>query len=258
ITDADFSPSIDATAGYDRTRSSARSSMPLPPGVPLERGNYRATVNVAYELDLWGRLRGASAAARAQLLATSAARDTVRITLASEVVRSYYTLLALDRQLEVTRRTLELRAENLRLQKVRHDAGLIADFNLRQLDSEVAAARAQLPLLEQRRTSIEVALGVLLGRSPRALMNDAVQVNADTNELAAPVIPEGLPSDLLLRRPDIVQAEQQLIAADARIGVARAALFPRISLTGYFGSESGALGDLFSGPARIWQLAFGL
>ena len=258
ITDADRFPSIDAAAGYDRSRSSARSSTPLPTGVPLERGNYRATVNVAYELDLWGRLRNASTAARAQLLATSAARETVRITLASDVVRNYYALLALDRQLDVTRRTLDLRAENLRLQKVRHEAGLIADFNLRQLESEVAAARAQLPLIEQQRTSIEVALSVLLGRSPRAIINDAVQVRADTGELAAPVIPEGLPSDLLLRRPDIVQAEQQLIAADARIGVARASLFPRISLTGFFGSESSALGDLFSGPARIWQLAVGL
>lgn len=258
ITDADRAPSVDATAGYDRTRSSGRSSMPLPPGVPLERGSYRATVNVAYELDLWGRLRGASDAARAQLLATRAARDTVRITLASEVVRSYYALIALDRQLEVTRRTLELRGENLALQKHRHSAGLIADFNLRQLEAEVAAARAQLPVLEQRRTSVEVALGVLLGRSPRAIVNDAVQTRADSGELAVAVIPAGLPSDLLLRRPDIVQAEQQLIAANARIGVARAALFPRISLTGYLGSESASLGDLFTGPAGIWQLAFGL
>ena len=258
IADAQRAPSVDGSLGYDRTRSSERSSMPLPPGVPLERSTYRATVNVAYELDLWGRLRGASDAARAQLLATQAARDTVRIAIASQVVQSYYTLLAFDMQVEVTRRTLNLRAQNLELQKRRYDAGLIADFNLRQLEAEVAAARAQLPALEQRRTSVEVALSVLLGRSPRAITSDSIQVQADSGAQPIPVIPEGLPSDLLLRRPDIVEAEQRLIAANAQIGVARASLFPRISLTGFLGSESASLGDLFSAPARIWQLAFGL
>lgn len=258
ISDAERAPSVDANAGYDRSRSSARSSLPLPPGAPLERSTYRATVNVAYELDLWGRLRGASDAARAQLLATQAARDTVRIALASQVVQSYYALLAFDMQLEATRRTLELRAQNFELQKRRYEAGLIADFNLRQLESEVAAARAQLPALEQRRAAVEIALSILLGRSPRAITDDAIAVQAESGMLPIAVIPEGLPSDLLLRRPDIVEAEQLLIAANARIGVARAALFPRIALTGYLGSESASLGDLFSAPARIWQLAFAL
>jgi outer membrane protein, multidrug efflux system len=258
ITDADRAPSIDATARGDRSRSSERSSMPLPPGVALERETYRAQLNVAYELDLWGRLRGASNAARAQLLATQAGRDTVRITLASQVVQSYFTLVALDEQIEVTRRTLGLRGENLDLQKHRHKAGLITDFNLRQLEAEVAAARAQLPQLEQRRTSVEVALSVLLGRSPRAITSDTIGVQAGQTDQPVAVIPEGLPSDLLLRRPDIAESEQRLIAANAQIGVARAALFPRISLTGYLGSDSASLGNLFSGPATIWQLAFGL
>ena len=258
VTDSDRSPSVDLTAGADRTRSSERSSMPLPPGIPLERDTFRAQLNVAYELDLWGRLRGASNAARAQLLATQAARETVRITLASQVAQSYFALIAFDQQIEVTRRTLGLRGQNLDLQKVRHKAGLITDFNLRQLEAEVAAARAQLPQLEQRRTSVEVALSVMLGRSPRAITNDSIAVQNTAGEQPIAVIPEGLPSDLLLRRPDIVEAEQRLIAANARIGVARASMFPRISLTGYLGSDSASLGNLFSGPATIWQLAFGL
>ena len=121
----------------------------------------------------------------------------------------------------------------------------------------MAAARAQVPALEQRRASVEVALGVLLGRSPRAITNDSVALRKDAGELPITVIPEGLPSELLLRRPDIVQAEQTLIAANAQIGVARAALFPRIALTGFLGVGSGSLGNLFSG-AGIWQLAAGV
>ena len=257
-TDSLRAPSVDATFDGDRTRSSERSSFPLPPGIPLVRETYRGTINVAYELDLWGRLSGASKAARADLLATQAARDTIRISLASQVVQSYYSLLALDEQIEVTRRTLALRGQNMDLQLHRHKAGLITDFHLRQLDAEIAAARAQLPLLQQRRASVEVALSVLLGRSPRAIAEEIIAIEAHKSELPVAVIPEGLPSELLLRRPDIAQAEQTLIAANARIGVARASLFPRISLTGFLGSESASLGDLFTGPARIWQLAFGL
>jgi multidrug efflux system outer membrane protein len=174
------------------------------------------------------------------------------------VVQSYFALIALDEQIEVTRRTLQLRGQNLDLQKHRYNAGLITDFNLRQLEAEVAAARAQLPALEQRRTSVEVALGVLLGRSPRSIVQETIRIERPNDVLAAAVVPEGLPSDLLLRRPDIAQAEQLLIAANAQIGVARAALFPRIALTGFLGSESTTLGDLFTAPARIWQLAFAL
>jgi multidrug efflux system outer membrane protein len=135
---------------------------------------------------------------------------------------------------------------------------LTSDYQLRQLDAEVAAARAQLPALERSRTAEELALAVLLGRSPRAISESPVQRGVNNHQPLPPVTPEGLPSDLLLRRPDIVQAEQRMIAANARIAVARAAMFPRIALTGYLGSESRALGNLLSGPSLIWQLAFGL
>ena len=258
IADARFWPSVDAAAQADRSRSSERTAMRLPLGTPLERTNYRAQLDVAYELDLWGRLRRGSEAAQANLLATEAARHTVRIALASEVAISYYTLVALDSQVEATRRSLQLRSEGLELQRARYAAGLINDFTLKQLEGEVAAARAQLPPLQARRTAEEVAFAVLLGRSPRAIMEDAIAAAADRSGLAPAVIPEGLPSDLLLRRPDVVEAEQRLIAANARIGEARAQLFPRIGLTGYLGSESASLSDLFTGPAAIWQVAFGL
>lgn len=258
IVDSARMPAIDAEFQRDRSRSSGRSSMPLPPGVPLERNTYRGQINVAYEVDLWGRLRSASDAARAELLSTRAAQETVRITLTAQVAQSYFALMALDAQVDATRSALALRERTLELQKVRNSAGLIGDLDLRQIEAEVAAARAQLPALERSRAAEELALAVLLGRSPRAIIDESIRLMADLGEPPAPVVPEGLPSDLLLRRPDVVQAEQRLIAANARIAEARAALFPRIALTGYLGSESASLSDLFSAPSRIWQLAFAL
>jgi multidrug efflux system outer membrane protein len=257
IADSKRMPAVDASFERDRVRLSERSPIPLPPSA-IENNSYRAQLNVAYEVDLWGRLRSASNAARAELLASEANRETVRIALTTEVVRAYFALVAFDAQVEATRRSLALRGEGLALQKVRRDAGLINEFALRQLEAEVAAARAQLPALEANRTAQELALAVLLGRSPRAIMEGAVERRTGQGEPAAPVVPEGLPSDLLLRRPDVVSAEQLLIANNARIAEARAALFPRIGLSGYLGSESTALSDLFSGPAAIWSLGFAL
>ena len=258
ITDAEFLPAVDARFGADRSRSSERSSFPLPPGVPLERSNYRATMNVSYELDLFGRLRAADNAARADLLATVATHDAIRNALVNQIVQSYYSVLALDGAIAVTIRTIEVRTNDIVLQRKRYEAGLISDFALRQLEADVAVPRATLPVLQQRRTAEEIALARLLGRTPRGIVDDAVAVAKDNNQQPVMVVPEGLPSDLLLRRPDIVEAEQRLAAANARVAVARASLFPRIALTGFLGSESGQLGDLFSGPALIWQLAFGL
>jgi multidrug efflux system outer membrane protein len=258
IADSALVPSVDAALARDRRRLSERSSTPLPPGTPLESNNYRAQLNVAYEADLWGRLSSAAEAARADLLASEAARQTVRITLTADVVRAYFAMLSLDSQVASTRRSLELRSRAYELQQIRYDAGLIDQFTLRQLEAEVAAARSRLPALQDRLTAQELALSVLAGRSPRAIMEDPVARGKDNGAPTAQVVPEGLPSDLLLRRPDVVNAEQRLIAANARIGEARAALFPRIVLTGYLGSESAQLNDLFTNPARIWLLGFGL
>jgi len=257
IADSRRMPAVDARFERDRVRLSERSPIPLPPSA-IENNSYRAQLNIAYEVDLWGRLKSASNAARAELLASEANRETVRITLATEVVRAYFALVAFDAQVEATRRSLALRSEGFALQKVRLDAGLINEFALRQIEAEVAGARAQLPALEANRTAQELALAVLLGRSPRAIMEGAVARRAEQGEPAAPVVPEGLPSDLLLRRPDVVSSEQILIANNARISEARAALFPRIGLSGYLGSESTALSDLFSGPAAIWSLGIAL
>ncbi|HTO47913.1 MAG TPA: efflux transporter outer membrane subunit [Burkholderiales bacterium] len=253
VSESQLWPAIDGSAGGARSRASTKTSVFFP-GIPVYRTDYIATLNVSYEIDLWGRLRNATAAARADLLATEAARDTVRITLASDVVQAYYALRSLDERITATERALDLRARALELQRKRADAGLVAELDVRQIEAEFQGARALLPALQRERDATEAALTVLLGRSPRAIIQDTtVARSADDPRQPALVAPAGLPSDLLLRRPDIFQAEQQLVAANARIGVARANFFPRISLTGFLGTEAASLSDLFTGPAGIWS-----
>lgn len=258
-------PTLSASVAGSRAQTSQRTATPLPPGTPRETENYRATLNTAYELDLWGRLRNSRKAARAELLATEAAAETVRIRLAADIVQAYFAVRALDAQIAATQRSLAGRSESLALQKIRLEVGAISEFEYRQLEGEVLAARAQLPAFERERAQQETALAVLLGQSPRAIFAAAAipPIAADAAPGASPsqhpvMVPAGLPSALLLRRPDLVEAEQRLIATNARIGVARAGYFPAISLTGNYGSEADSLRALFSGPAVVWEAAAAL
>lgn len=172
------------------------------------------------------------------------------------MAKSYFALRSFEQQVELTRQTLKLREESLALQRKRRDAGVISEFELRQLEAEAAAARAQLPPLEREREREEAALAVLLGRTPAQVFESEIRTNSMVQEsLAPPVIPSGLPSELLLRRPDLVEAERRLAAANARVAVARSEMFPSISLTAALGSESASLSDLFTGPAGIWSVA---
>lgn len=263
MTASDQLPQVTGSFGRSRTLSTNRGTFPLPPTVPREQNDYRATINVAYELDFWGRYRNASAAARADLLASEAARDTVRLSLAADIAQGYFALRSFDAQIATVRRLIGTRGESLEIQRKRLGLGDISDYDFRQREAELGAARAQLPPLERARAQQENALAVLLGRSPRAIYEGRIDAGRDADldvktQAAAPVVPTGVPSDLLLRRPDLIEAEQRMIASNARIGVARAMYFPDIALTGYLGSESVALTNLFTGPAGIWQLAIGL
>jgi multidrug efflux system outer membrane protein len=251
-------PQASAGLAAGRSRASAATGL-LPPGTERERDNYRAALAVSYEVDVFGRLNAATEAARAELAASEAVRDAVHVALTSRVAISYYGLTALDGQVALTRRALELREDALALQRRRRDAGIISDFDLRQLEADTATIRAQLPPLERDRELEEAALAALLGRSPRVVFegvlarparSDAVPTASDTPAIA---VPAGMPSEMLLRRPDLLEAEQRLVAANARVAEARAAYFPTIRLTGSFGSESAELGDLFTGPAGIWN-----
>jgi len=257
ITRADQFPDAGIDATRSRTRNSALGSMQLPADAPLETNTHRLVLRAAWELDFWGKYRRATEAARAELSASEAGRDAVRASLIGDVTRGYFTLRALDRRLEEVERTLQGRQKSLELQKMRFDAGVVSEFEYRQVESDLRASEALLPTVRQLRTRQEGALAVLLGRSPREVFEANVARGAPVTP-AAVEVPAGLPSDLLLRRPDLRQAEERLHAANARIGVARAAYFPSISLTGFFGGESQSLGDLFKGPARTWSAAGGL
>src|SRR5262245_24275887 len=251
-----FWPRVDAQFAASRQQISTRTATSFP-GIPREYSNHRAALAVSYELDLFGRLRSGAAAARAELEASEAARDAVRLALAAQVTKSYFSLRSLDEQVDLTRQTVQLGEEALELQKKRLKGGVISEFELRQLEAETAIVRAQLPPLEREREREEVALTLLLGRTPRQVFESRIAVKQSFGEEpGAPVVPSGLPSELLLRRPDLVEAERHLAAANARVGVARSEMFPTILLTGFLGSESQALSNLFAGgPAATWQLA---
>jgi len=254
ITDADLYPTVSAGLSGNRTKSTLQGTFPLPPGVPRIQNDYRATLNASYEVDLWGKYRRASEAARAELFASESAREALRLSLTAQVAQQYFALIAADAQEGVAQRTLATRGETLSLFAKRLEAGMLSEYDLHQAEAEQASARSQLAALTQARERAESALAVLLGRSPRAVMEGPIE-RGTPGAVKEVVIPAGLPSDLLLRRPDLREAEQKLVAANARIGAARAQYFPSIGLTAYLGSESVAFGSLFSGPAGIFQFA---
>lgn len=254
ITNADRYPALSAQIGGDRTQFSHASAAPFGPRV---QNNFRATLDASYELDLWGRYRNASAAARADLAASEWAREAVRLSLAADVARRYFALAAAARQVDVLNRTLATREETIGLLRRRLEGGIASEFELRQTEAEAAATRVQLAAAKQQRDQEEAALAVLLGRSPRDVMTRDVE-HVTTMPPVQQWVPAGLPSELLLRRPDLRQAEAQLIALNARLGEARARLFPSIRLTGFVGRQSAELADLFSGPAGIFQFAAGI
>jgi len=245
-------PTLDARFGAQRQRNSQRTATFFS-GIPLEYNDYRASLNVSWEVDVFGRLRSAAAAAAADYQASEAVRDGVRLAVAAQVAKSYFSLRALDEQIAMTTRNVGLREDALNLQRRRFEGGVISEFDLRQLEAETAAVRAQLPPLERARDQEEAALTVLLGRSPRQIFETGVsRASIFDQSLHPAVLPAGMPSELLLRRPDLVEAERRLAATHARIEAARAEMFPSISLTGLAGRESASLSSLFNGPAGIY------
>jgi outer membrane protein, multidrug efflux system len=206
--------------------------------------------SAAWELDFWGKYRKATEAARADLVATEWGRKAVLSSLVSDVASSYFRLRALDLQLEITERTLKSRRESLRLTKLLYDSGSTSLMDLRQSEQLVYTASAAIPELQKQIAQQENALSVLLGKNPGPI----VRGKDLTSQTYPASVPAGLPSQLIERRPDIRQAEQQMIAANARIGIAKAAYFPTISLTGTSGFQSSALTSLFHESSSLWTL----
>lgn len=256
-TDAKRYPEANLEGNVGRSRVTGKGTMPA--GTPLVNNNFKLNLQAAWELDLWGRYRAASAAARADLLASEYAREGIRTSLTGAVAQSYFALAALDANLELVQNTLANRREAVNLQRLRYQGGVSSELVLRQAEAELASVEISLAELVRQIRQQELVLSVLLGREPRSIVEAKVARGVGLFNLAVPpAVPAGLPSELLQRRPDLRQAEQKLIAAQSRIREAGAALYPSLSLTANLGSESKALSDLFSGSAGIWGLAAGL
>jgi multidrug efflux system outer membrane protein len=243
-------PEIDLGGAAARSRSSGAVAAPQSIRVS---NDLRIALSTSFEIDFWGRLRRLLESARAQVLATHYAKDVVTLSLAGLTTQTYFLLRSLDAQITATRETLTTREEYLRVVQRRVDGGLASGLDLAQALGARSDAAAQLKDLVRQRALAEHLLGTLTGR---------LDLNLSPGDLAQlpvpPVPPTGLPSTLLERRPDIRQAEQNLVAANAQIGVAKAALLPRISLTGAVGGESAALSSLARSSAGIWSIGFAL
>ena len=252
ITRADQFPTVEAGANVTTVRSSESGTFPLPEGLEPTRTTGTAALNLlSFEIDVWGRLRRATEAARADLLASEENRKAVVTTLVSDVASAYFNLLELDLELAIARRTLTAREESLKLIRSRLQGGLGTTLEVREGEQLVYGAAQAIPNLEQLIEQTENQISLLLGGSPGAIARGRPL----TEQEQPPSVPAGLPSALLERRPDIRAAEQNLVAANAIIGVAKAAYFPRISLTSFLGFQSNQLSSLFTGPARVWQFA---
>jgi len=250
ITRADQVPNIDATTDVTTVRLSNQGAFPFPAAVRPDRTFGSAALSLlSFEVDLWGRLRRATEAARADLLASEQSRRAVFTTLVSDTAAAYFDLLGLDAQLEIARRTLATRQESLRLITVRNQGGIATDLDLRQAEQLVYGASATIPEIERQIEQTENRISLLVGANPGPITRGRPLAQQEQ----PPSVPAGLPSSLLERRPDIRAAEQNLIAANAIIGVARAAYFPSVTLTGFFGFTSNELSNLFSRGTRVWE-----
>ncbi len=246
ITRADQLPSV--SAGGDITSQQSAKGGPIP-SFEITRGQLNASA--AWNLDFWGKYRRATEAARANLLANQWAQKEVISTLVAGVAIDYFVLRQLDLELEISKRTLNSRQDSLQLTQTLEQHGINSLLDVRQSEQLVYTAATEIPDFERQIALEENAISILLGRNP----GDIPRGLKLTEQPHAPEVPAGVPSSLLERRPDILQAEASLVAANAQIGVARAAYFPQIALTGTAGYESPALTNLFTGPAGIWNLA---
>jgi len=252
ITRADQSPAITATTDITTSRTSASGSFPRFPGFDQTRTFGGVALDLlSFEADVWGRLRRATEAARADLLATEENRKAVVTTLVSDVAAGYFNLLDLDTELEIAKRTLTTREDSLQLIRKRESHGLATRLEVRQGEQLVQTAEQAIPNIERLIEQTENRISLLLGHSPGAIVRGLPLKDQEQ----PPSVPPGLPSALLERRPDIRVAEQSLVAANAIIGVAKAAYFPRISLTGLLGFQSSQLSSLFTGSTGVWQFA---
>jgi outer membrane protein, multidrug efflux system len=251
IVEADRSPTINAGLGVQRGRASA-NALGLPEGTPVAPATaWQGRLTASYEIDLFGRVGNNVSAAQADAAVSEATFRSVLLALQADVAQTYFRLRATDAELAFLNETVRLREENVRINQRRFDLGDLGELDLARSKTELATTRSEAIALERQRAQFEHALAVLLGRPAAAF-------GADSNPLLAssslPGIPAGLPSALLERRPDIAAAQRAMIASNARIGVAKSAMFPALSLTGAGGGQSADLSDVFKWSSRTWVI----
>lgn len=251
IVRSDQFPNIGLSSDVVNERLSRSGSVTLPEPFKRDRSFGSVLLNLlSFELDIWGRLRKETAAAKSDLLATEEARRAVIVTLIGDVATSYFSLRELDYELEISKTTLTSRQESLRIITLRQQRGVATLLEVREAENLVYSASETIPDIERAINATENFLSFLTGRNPSSIAR-----GLSLTDHQFPVsVPAGLPSDLIERRPDIRAAENSLIAANARIGVAKAEYFPRISLTAFLGFESGELSNLFKNSRNVWFL----
>ena len=246
IARADLFPQLGYGASATHDKLSENRQVQLTRNTSTTNNSFEFNANMSWELDVWGRLRRSSEAARADLLSIEENKRAVIITLISDIATSYVQLLSLDKELEISKLTVKSREESLRLSEHKYTGGAISALELEQMRSIYQEVLAIIPEQERQIALLENALSVLLGRNPGPIAR-----GRRLETLAIPPVPEGIPSDILVRRPDVLQVEQDLIAANARIGVAKSQYFPSISLTGLFGYASTELNDLLQNASSF-------
>jgi multidrug efflux system outer membrane protein len=245
-------PALSADPSYTRQRFSPNA---VPNFGGITANEFRAPLDLSYEVDLWGRVRRGFESARADAQASLAAFGNVLLSLHSDVAQNYFALRALDAEIATVTGTVDLRKEQVRLVRSRFEGGIGNELDVSRAETELATTEAEAAALAKRRAELENALAILVGENPATFHLAAVS-NADATKWnpTPPQIPAGLPADLLERRPDVAEAERQLAAANARIGVAKAAFFPSLHLTGSGGYVSGDIDSLFNWDSRVWSI----
>jgi outer membrane protein, multidrug efflux system len=248
-----FYPQVGYSGEASRNRTTAVGVSPLPPGADPYYSLYNAALGATWQIDLFGRVRRQTEAAQAQVYATEQGRRGVVLSVVTSMATSYIGLRALDRQLEISQQTAKNYQDTQRIFELRYKGGVVSRLELSQVQSQYQQALAAIPQLEQAIAAQENFIAVLQGRNPYPIPRGKT-----IEGLTIPAIPGDLPSTLLERRPDILQAEQNLIAANASIGAAKALYYPQFGLSGSYGSTSAALSNFLTGPAAAWTIAAGL
>ena len=254
VSDADLLPTVNFDPDAQRNRQSG--NRPAQPGATVSSytaNRFRVPIDMAYEIDFWGKMRRASESAVARTQAAQYGYQTIALTLGGDLAQNYFTLRSLDAERDILRNTITLRKKGLELARSRYRGGIASELDVTRGEAEVAATEAELIGIGKRRAELENAIAVLVGKAPSEFKLAELSINA-----SVPKIPIGLTSELLQRRPDVAEAERLLAARNAEIGVAKAAFFPTIRLIGQAGFESADLTDILRSASRIWTAGIGV